>query len=260
VKGRLVAAGAVAGVFSASIAAAEPPWVDRHIVLEEHEWAFNLGLGIGHDNDPPVYPTGAGLNFEAAVSPVDRLEIGVRTGLRIGDDGRATQADAYGRLFDRPTFGTNQDVGANPEIRVRGALLRGDVVEIGIEGRMFLPAEQYSEFGVMFGVPFLFHLGGVARIDTGVFVPVVFYNPIDAWISAPVDVWFQCTRHLWLGPMTGIDFHTPTNHADIPLGFGLGYQFVRTVDLKTQFLFPAINDTEGAKTFGFGVGVEFRIE
>ena len=59
---------------------------------------------------------------------------------------------------------------------------------------MFLPAEQYSEFGIMFGVPFLFHLGGVARIDTGVFVPVVFYHPLDAWISAPVNVWFQVAR------------------------------------------------------------------
>jgi hypothetical protein len=251
----------LAGIFAASAAAAEPPWVDRHIVLPEHDWAFDLGLGIAHDEFVFYTPggaqetrgvTGPGLNFEASVSPVDRLELGFRTGLRIGDDARATQADAFGRLFDRQTFGTKNDVAADPELRVRGALLRGSVAEIGLEGRVFLPAEQYSEVGILFGVPFLFHLG--------MYVPVVFYSPVNVDLSVPLDVWFQATRRLWLGPMTGFVYNTNTEHTAVQLGVGLGYQIVRFVDLKTQFLFPDLNQTQGAATFGFGVGVEVRIE
>jgi hypothetical protein len=256
----LVLAVALAGVLAAPRAFAAPPWVDRHIVLPEYDWSFDFGVGIAHDYAPANPPTGAGLDTEIVVSPVDRLEIGIRTGLRIGDDGRATQADQYGRLFDYPTFGTNHDDFANPELRVRGALLRAPIVEIGVEGRLFLPAEHGSDAGIMFGVPFLFHLGHVARIDTGVYVPVLFYNPVDAYISLPIDVWFQATPRLWLGPITGVVIHPSANHADVPFGLGLGYQAVRNVDLKTQFLFPALNDTQGAQTFGFGAAIEVRIE
>ena len=252
---------ALAGVFTASVAAAEPPWVDRHVVLPEHDWAFDFGVGIGHDGVPVRnQPTGAGLNFEMAVSPIDRLEIGVRSGFRIGPDGRTTVADAYGRLFDYPSFGTNHDDFANPEIRIRGALLRSRVVEIGAEGRLYLPAEHGSEAGILFGVPFLFHLGHIVRLDTGVYVPVVFYNPVIADISIPLNVWFQATDRLWVGPMTGIDYNATNNFADVLFGVGLGVQVARFVDLKTQFLFPRLNETQGAQWFGVGFGVEVRIE
>ncbi len=253
---------AAAKMLTASVASAEPPWVDRHVTLPEHDWAFDVGVGIAHDYAPPrnPNPTGTGINFEMVVSPIDRLEIGVRSGLRIGDDGRATQADAFGRLFDRETFGTRNDDFADPEIRVRGALLRHHIVEIGLEGRVFLPAEQYSNFGFLFGVPFLFHLGGVARIDAGVFVPVVFDSPVLAQLSFPLDIWFQITNHLWLGPELGVVFDATHDHAEAQLGFGLGYQIIRNLDLKTQFLFPQISETQGAQTFGFGFGIEVRIE
>jgi hypothetical protein len=252
---------ALAGLFVAPAASAEPPWVDRHIVLPDHDWAFGFGVGVAHDYDPPANnPTGAGLDTEISVSPIDRLEIGIRTGLRIGDDGRATQADQYGRLFDYPTFGTNYDDFANPELRVRGALLQSSIVEIGAEGRLFLPAEHGSEAGIMFGIPFLFHLGHVARIDTGAYVPVVFDPHVVADINLPLDVWFQATSRLWLGPITGVVVHATANSADVPFGFGLGYQAVSFVDLKGQFLFPALNDTQGADTFGFGFAIEVRIE
>jgi hypothetical protein len=239
---------------------AEPPWVDRHVVLPEHDWAFDFGIGVAHDEGDAGHPTGTGMNFEAAVSPVDRLELGVRTGLRIGTDGQTTRADAYGRLFDRPSFGTNHDVGANPELRVRGALTRGEVVEVAVEGRLFLPAEHASNLGVMFGVPLLFHLGRVARIDTGVYVPVVFDSPVGAYVSLPVDLWFQVTRAFWLGPMSGVVYDAQATRANVPFGLGLGYQALRNFDIKGQFLFPELNQTEGAQTFGFGVAMEVRIE
>jgi hypothetical protein len=256
----------VASVLTASVAGAEPPWVDRHITLPEHAWAFDLGIGIAHNYDPPRNdPTGAGLNFEMAVSPIDRLELGFRSGARLGSDARLNAGDGYGpdayaRLFDRQTFGTNRDDFANPELRIRGALLRSRIVEIGVEGRVFLPAEHGSELGLLFGIPFLFHLGQIARIDAGVYVPVVFYTPAQVAVSLPFDLWFQVTSHLWLGPMGGVVFDTNDNHAIVPFGFGLGYQIVRTVDLKTQFLFSDLNQTQGAQNFGVGVGSEVRIE
>jgi hypothetical protein len=260
---------AVAGVFVASSARAEPPYVERHVVLPEHYWAFDFGVGIGHDGNPQRNPpTGVGLNFDMAVSPVDRLELGFRSGLRIGDDGRTTQADTYGRLFDHPTFGTGgyppggfrYDDFANPELRIRGALYRGPVAEVALEGRLFLPAEHGSEAGLMFGVPLLFHIAHIARLDTGLYVPFVFYNPIVADIFVPVNLWFQPISRLWVGPMTGVDYHTNTNDADVSFGVGLGVQVARFCDLKTQVLFPALNQTQGAQTVGVGFGVELRIE
>ncbi len=250
----------LAGLVSAGTAAAAPPWVERHITLPEHDWAFDFGLGIAHDYAPPVSPTGVGVNFEMAVSPVSRLELGFRTGLRMGDDARFTHADEYGRLFDRQSFDTSNATIANPELRVRGAVVRSEVVELALEGRAFLPVNQGARFGAMFGVPIFFHLGDRARIDTGVYVPVVFNTPIDTYFSAPFDLWFQPTAKLWLGPMSGVVFHSVNNHVSVPLGFGLGYQFTHALDLKTQILFPSINDNQGAQSFGVGVGLQVRIE
>lgn len=263
VLGSLIAA---ARLLTASVATAEPPWVDRHVTLPEHDWAFDFGIGIAHNYDPPRNnPTGPGLNFEMSVSPIDRLELGFRSGARLGNDARLNAADGYGpdayaRLFDRQTFGTRYDDFANPEFRIRGALLRSRIVEIAVEGRVFLPAEHGSEVGIMAGFPFLFHLGQIARIDAGVYLPVVFYSPALVDVSLPFDLWFQVTSHLWLGPMGGVVLDTNDNHAIVPFGFGLGYQIVRIVDLKTQFLFSDLNQTQGAQNFGVGVGVEVRIE
>ena len=252
---------ALAAVLTASAAGAAPPWVDRQLTLPEHDWAFDFGLGIAREYAPPNNnPAGAGLNLEGTVSPVRGLDLGFRTGVRIGDDGRATQADHYGRLFDRQTFGTRTDVVADPELRVRGELVRTRVVELALEGRVFLPIEARSEFGMMFGMPLAFHLGQIVRLDMGVYVPILFYTPVDTYFSAPIDLWFQATGRLWMGPMSGVVFHSVNNHVDVPLGFGLGYQFTRALDLKTQFLFPSINQTQGAQTFGFGAGIQVRIE
>jgi len=250
----------VASVLSARAAAAAPPWVDRHITLPEHDWAFDFGLGIARDYAPPTSPTGVGVNIEGAVSPVSGLELGFRTGLRVGDDGRVTHADDYGRLFDRQTFDTSNAAVANPELRVRGAVVRSEVVELALEGRAFLPVNAGAHFGAMFGVPILFHLGDRARIDTGVYVPVTFTTPIDTYFSAPIDLWFQPTAKLWLGPMSGVVFHSVNNHVSVPLGFGLGYQFTHALDLKTQILFPSINDNQGTQSFGVGVGLQVRVE
>lgn len=252
---------AVSTILTAGSAQAARVWVDRPITLPRHDWAFDVGLGIGHLNRPDS-PTGAGLNLEGAVGVTGRLELGLRTGVRFGQDGRATQADAYGRLFDRQTFGTNTDEVANPEFRIRGAVARGAVAEIALEGRAFLPIEDYSRFGGMFGVPMAFHFGNSVRLDTGVYIPVVFYSEHLYAISVPLDVWIQVSSSLWLGPMTGFrtTHRAEFDRTDWSLGFGLGYEVTHYIDLKTSVLMPGINHTEGARNIGAGVGIQIRIE
>jgi hypothetical protein len=241
-------------------ASAAPAWVDRTLTLPYHDWAFDFGLGIAHAGGAPRDVTGPGVNLEMAVAPADRIELGVRTGLRLGDDGRLSQADYYGRLFDRQTFGTGTDVLANPELRVTGAVVRGDVVELGLEGRLYLPIEQGTNAGVMLGMPLHFHLGRVVRLDTGVYVPIIFSPRTQTYFSAPIDVWIQASPRVWVGPMTGFVLRNVDNHTTIPFGFGFGYQFTHALDLKAMALFPAVNDTNGVRDFGIGAGVQIRIE
>jgi hypothetical protein len=249
-----------------SSASAAGPWVDRRITLPRHDWAFDFGLGLAHRNaDPPIDPpTGGGLNFEMGVGITEHLELGFRTGTRFGNDGRFTSADAAGRLFDRQTFGTRSESWANPEVRIRGSLVHGRVGELALEGRAVLPFEAGSRFGAMFGMPVAFHGGHSVRVDTGVYVPVVFYDPTVNALSIPVDVWIQATHRLFLGPMTGVRFQNAFRNergrTDVSIGFGLGYAVARMADLKTMIIFPRINEDAGARDFDVGFGIQIRIE
>jgi hypothetical protein len=250
-----------------SIAAAAPPWVDRHLTLPKGDWAFDLGLGIEH---PPILDPSVGINTEMGVGITERVELGVRTGVRLGGDpaqsvlfrrGRGN-GDSFGRLFDRQTFDTGTDTLANPELRVRGALVRGSVAELALEGRLVLPIASASDAGLLFGVPLSFHLGDRVRLDTGAYVPVVFRRPTTLFaISLPLDVWIQVSRRVWLGPMTGVVFTQPGDtgsRADLSLGFGFGWQITHYLDFKAMVLFPTL-DSE-SRFFGIGSGVEIRIE
>jgi len=245
----------------ASNALAAPPWVDRNLTLPSGDWAFDFGLGVAL---PPPDPAQGGINLEMGVGLTDAVELGVRTGVRFGDApvDRRLQADLYGRLFDRQYFDGDSESVANPEVRVRGALVRLPVFELALEGRLIVPIEGNTA-GVLFGVPLAFHLGNRVRLDTGAFVPIVIGNgriPSTLAVSLPLDVWIQVTRRLWLGPMTGVrvaNVGDPPSTAYVSLGFGLGYQVTHYLDLKTMILFPDLADTS---SFGTGFGVEVRIE
>lgn len=267
---RRLAVGSGALLFSllASVPAdAAPPWVDRPITLPRYDFAGDVGLGIGHrrfDTNPERTLTGAGLNFEAAFGVTDRVELGLRTGARFGDDGRLTNADVYGRTLWTETYGTTFTGGvANPEFKVRWAAYRGDVVEVGLDWRLYLPIEPSSRVGGMFGVPLTFHIAHTVRIDTGVYLPTLFYDPAIVSLTFPAYFWFQVSDRVWLGPMGSLRHRLAPDggdRTDFLLGFGLGVQVASAVDLKTMILFPRITDDEGARTFGAGFGVQFRIE
>lgn len=259
-------------VFS-SDAIAAPPWVDRHLTVPSGDWAFDLGLGVGHvPHDPVTDGSAAGINAEMSVGVTNRVELGLRTGLRLGDfPQRSIQADKYGRLFDRQTFNAGIEVLANPEFRIRGALVRRPVTEVALEGRVVLPLANGTSAGLLFGVPLAFHLGNRVRLDTGVYLPFIFGHggtilgppATDAYfaISLPLDVWIQAAPRVWLGPMTGVLFEQPgdpASRANLSLGFGFGYEITHYLDFKAMLLFPTLNtDT---RLFGVGAGIEIRIE
>lgn len=249
------------GVFSsfllaAPTARAAAPWVDRAITLPGRAWAFNLGLGVAHVPDAGLAP---GFNLEGAVSVAHGVEIGLRTGLRPNDMARGAQADIYGRPFDTRTYGTGVETVANPEFYIRARLIESQVVELGVEARAYAPFSV--GFGFMAGVPLAFHFGRAARLDTGVFVPVLFYEPTRTLVNIPAHLWFQTTSRLWLGPLTGVVIHTTgNNQADVPLGFGLGYSVTSSLDFKTWILFQDVAHSRNNGWWGFGAGLEIRIE
>ena len=249
------------GVFSlvlmmASSAHAEAPWVDRAITLPRRAWAFDFGLGLGHARDTGLAP---GFNVEGAVSIAHGVQIGLRTGFRPGETARATQADYYGRPFELQTYGTGNDTIANPEFYIRARLIESPVIEVGVEGRAYAPFSR--GFGIMAGVPLAFHFGRTARLDTGVYVPVLFYDPTVTLVSIPVCLWFQTTSRLWLGPLSGVVFQTTgNNEAAVPLGFGLGYAVTSALDFKTWALFRDVAHGHNSGIWGVGAGLQVRIE
>lgn len=236
---------------------AAAPWVARPITLPDAHWAFDAGLGIAHAGGPNAI-TGTGVNMEGAVGITSHLELGFRTGVRGGNDGRATIADTYGRLYDWQTFGVGNDTLANPEIKVTGSIVRASIVEIALQGRGVIPFEGGTRPGFLFGVPITFHAGSILRIDTGGYVPVVFHDPVEAALVVPGDFWFQASSRFWIGPMTGARFRR--RGTDVRLGMGLGYQITSFLDFKSQFYFPAINQDNGTNAFGVGAGIQIRIE
>ncbi len=260
---RWMGAAAVALIVAApaGVARADAPWVYRSIVLPRGELAVDFGLGLGHAPDPNGGSvTGFGLNLELSGGITHELEIGVRTGFRLDEAGQGTQADQYGRPFDTQTFGTNFDTVANPEVHLRRAVARGSAAELGLEWRAYLPIENGSSFGMMFGLPIALHANSI-RLDTGLYIPVIFTQPkTTTIISFPFHLWIQASRTFWLGPLFDVRvFSGGGGSSDqYQLGFGLGSALTHFVDLRTWILFPDINQGEGARVFGAGVALQLR--
>ena len=250
--------------FAAAPAHAAERWIDRPMTLHRYVFAGDVGLGVGHlgIDRPDVGFTGPGMNFEAAFGVTEKLELGIRTGVRFGNDGRTVQADYYARPFSIDTYGTGTDTGVNPELRGKYVVYSGSVAEIGLEGRMYLPAEHNTDFGIMLGVPLAFHVTDWLRIDTGLNIPIIFSNSTYSAFSIPGYFWFQATEKLWAGPMVALRFINPPGDggydAHLALGAGVGYQVASAVDLKAWFLFPYI-DQSNEHYFGAGLGVQFRL-
>ncbi|HVU49447.1 MAG TPA: hypothetical protein VHL80_02110 [Polyangia bacterium] len=258
----LATLGAALGVgLRAPRAVAAPEFIYRQLTLPRGDVSLDLGLGFGHQPDPAGGSfDGLGMNLEIAGGVTHDLELGFRTGFRFDDDGQVTKADSYGRPFETETYGTDHDRMANPELRMRWTVARGANVLLGLGTRAYLPIEAGSRFGLMFEMPVAFRLGTV-RIDTGLYVPVIFTKPdTTTVISIPVHLWIQASSTFWLGPLFGLRIENPGGRDAYPLGFGLGSALSRAIDLRAWFLFPDISQDEGARTFGLGVALQIRFE
>jgi len=265
-RARLVASALGVASFLACLlaprsAAAAPRWIDRAMTQPRLVFAGNVGLGVAHVSPPGNSVTGAGLNFEGALGITDSVELGLRTGARFGADGKVLSADVYGRTLWTETYGGGGDTFANPEFRVRWAFYSGRVVEVGLDGRVYMPFETNTRFGTMIGLPLAFHLGDILRIDTGVYVPIIATPQVSTAVTIPGYFWFQPSRSFFLGPMVAFRHFDPGSapaRTDALVGFGMGYQVHSAVDLKWMFFFPRVNDDD-FRVFGAGFGVEFRI-
>jgi hypothetical protein len=248
-------------ILGASPAQAAPAWIFRGLTLPRGDVALDLGLGLGHEPlDANRSVTGSGMNLEIAFGVSHELELGLRTGARFGADGEFTQADRYGRTFDTETYGTRRDALANPELRLRWAVAQGSLLKLGLEVRAYLPTESGSRIGFMFGLPLRLRLGP-ARIDTGIYVPVIFYDPTQSKISFPLHIWLQASRTLWLGPLLGVRLsNSGGGGTEYPFGFGLGVAMASVIDLRAWILFPDISGDAAARRFGAGVGLQIRFE
>jgi hypothetical protein len=248
----------VVTALAAPRAQAAPEFVYRSLTLPRGDIALDLGLGYGHAPiDANRSVDGFGMNLEIAGGVTHDLELGFRTGVRFDDGGQATQADRYGRPFETESYGTGGDTVANPELRMTWTVARGAIPELGLEARAYLPFENGTYFGVMFGVPLALRLG-VVRIDTGLSVPIIFSPTTTSAVSIPLHLWIQASPRLWLGPLLGLRIES--GHDAYPLGFGFGSALSRQIDLRAWFLFPDLNGPEAARTFGAGVGLQIRFE
>jgi hypothetical protein len=259
--GAVVVAGIVALITLPASAAA--PFIYRGVVLPSHDVAIDVGIGYGHEPLPGDRSHGGfGLNLEIKGSPTWDLELGLRTGVRFDGDARDVQADYYARPLETETYGTGHETMANPEFHLRWAVARGSVVQLGLEGRAYLPIEANTYFGVMFGMPLWFRLASV-RFDTGLYVPIIFAEPnTRTVISVPLHMWIQASSTFWLGPMTGFRIvnNNPGSDTQVPLGFGLGSMLARNIDLKGWFLFPDMSRAQAARWWGTGVALQIRFE
>jgi hypothetical protein len=249
-----------ATLVSTSEASAAAPWIYRGLTLPSHDVALDFGLGYGHAYALPDDIDGWGLNLELRAGITHTFELGFRIGFRLDDGGRATQADYFGRPFETETYGTLFDSTSNPELKFRWSVARSYAAELGLELRAYLPIEAGSRFGFMFGLPIALR-AGIVRLDTGLFVPVIFYPQTLTVVSIPLHIWIQAAHNVWVGPLLGLQVISQNgSRTAYPLGFGLGLQAARNVDLRTWFLFRDMNQDRAARYWGAGVGLEVRFE
>ncbi len=262
-------------------ARADDPFVDRVLTLPPLHLSLDAGLGFGQGpastslDVTGLQPTpaetnvklGWGSNLEAAVGLPFLGEVGVRVGVRFGDAGIAAGwglgADHFARLFDPVVDEPGGSAVTNPELRLRGTLLNLKVVELGLETRAVIPTSDGSYFELVPGVPLRIHIPGLIRIDTGVWLPVIFNSDASFTIDIPAQLFVQVNQ-AFFGPVAGVRFNHPGGDAgesttDIPAGIAGGYTLGGVLDLKVQVRTERINDVSWTKYIGGGLGVGLRL-
>ena len=214
---------------------------------------FELGLGLGYGHRNASGYNGVGINFELGYGLTSALELRLRSGLRLSDGGRATQADRYGRPVEMETYNAGNDTLANPEIGLLFSLVRGGTAEIALDSRVTLPFD--GDLGLLLGLPIHLRLGNSVRLDTGLYLPMVFSEPetrID--LSVPIELWFKLGGGSFVGPITGVYLHDGGGKS-VPFGIGAGTPLAYDAEVRFWLLFEDVNHSDSAKDFGAGVGL-----
>jgi len=245
--------GTVGAVLLGSLERAEAAsYVQRSLLVRDGQFELGLGVGIGHRD--AIDETGLGLNLELGYGMSSTLELRFRTGVRFSRSGKVTEADYYARAHQSETNRYDGfDTLANPEIGLRFRLTRSGSVELAFDARAYLPLDDY--FGLLGGLPLALKLGGRVRLDTGLFVPIVFADGntiVD--FSIPAHLWILLNSGTYLGPMTGMYFYDGGGRA-VPFGFGLGTSLSYDADVRFWVYFPDVSGDGGADNFGLGVGL-----
>ena len=249
----LVVAAVLAGNLLGARPAEAASFINRGLTLPGGQFELGLGLGLAHaDYGPTTDYTGIGVNMELAYGLNHKLELRFRTGLRFGSEGRVTNADYFGHPVETESFNPGGGRLRNPEIGLRIDLVNGGTAELAFDTRLYLPVD--GEFGFLFGIPVALNLGGRVRLDTGIFIPVIFYDNTQVDVSVPLHLWFRLDGGTFLGPMTGIVFHDGGGES-VPFGIGAGTSLAYDADLRFWLLFPNIDDGAANDYWGTGVGL-----
>lgn len=257
---------ALATTIGHGAAADDKPFVDRPLALAIMHMSADAGIGFGQYEgiDAAGHSTGNragwGTNIEGAIGLPFVGEFGARFGYRFNDTGSFAQADHFARLFDPIVNEPGTDAFTNPELYLRGTLFDLTIVQVGLETRAIIPTAQGSYFALTPGVPVRIHVPKVARIDTGLYLPISFDPDTTYSIQVPAQLFFQ-VNGAFFGPLTGLRYthHGGDPQPEIVAGIGGGYTLSQVMDLKVQVYTSQINDVTWSKHIGGGLGVGLRL-
>jgi hypothetical protein len=262
--------------------AAAETFVERPLSLPPLHVSADIGLGFGQFEafaplpDNPLIvrslgnKVGWGTHLEAAVGVPVLGELGASVGIRFGDLGANAQGDHFGRLFDPIVNEPGFDVASNPEVYLRHTLVQAPPAELGLELRMTFPtastcapagaAETACDVGLTPAVPLRLHIPSILRVDTGLYLPVVWSGAFA--IQLPLQVFFQ-VGDAFFGPLSGIRYDKDGEGPNprITAGIGGGYTIGerKMIDIKAQVYTEQVNDVNWGKHIGGGIGVGLRL-
>jgi hypothetical protein len=210
--------------------------VNRPLNLPQNTAELGLGAGFGHRS--PDGDNGLGLNLELGYGLLPRLEVNLRTGLRFAEAGRAVKADEYGRPVETETHNAGHATVANPEVRLRMHLVRRQKFELALDAGAQLPVDAPG--GAVVGLPLAVRFSPRVRLDSGVFLPVRFYDDPAVDVSLPLHLWIQLTDGSFAAPITGLVWQNDAEPR-IPFGLALAFSLLPTTELSAWFLFRDLN-------------------
>jgi hypothetical protein len=212
------------------------PMVERPITLSKVTLAPDIGISV----------TGAG-----EATPLVMLTHTLRVGITDWLEVEASPNPI--RLGPEAAF-TQPAVGATVQFL-------HSAFDIGLRARFFIPIDTATNVAgdavLVAGLPMAFHLGTVAKIETGAFGTFRFGDevyglvqripsPFEADAGIPLHVIFQPDKAAWIGLDTGFgiaSFEDAGDSAFIPLGVEAGVtaygEYNPDADFGVKFAFPA---------------------